>query len=73
MTLSQEDREWIKLVSRELIREVTENIILEHIRACPHGRSLLVSRWFLVGLSVGCGMCGGGIGFSLAKAILGVA
>ncbi len=69
-TMTDQDKEWVKLIAKELCFEVTKSIISEHIQSCPHGRSLMNSKWLLVGICIGSGMTGGGIGALMAKLLL---
>ena len=44
--------------------------IKEHIKTCPHGKSLLVSKTLLIGILIGVGLAGSGVGFTLAGFLL---
>jgi len=70
MTMTEEDKEWVKLVARELAFAVNKEVIVEHIKSCPHGQALLGSKWFLVGVCIGCSIAGSGISLALAKIIM---
>ncbi len=63
--LSDQDRAYIREVAINSAAEVSERIIervLEwHVKACPHGKSILASKWGLLGLCVGSGIGGGGL------------
>ena len=72
MALREQDREWVRLTSRELVFEVTKEVIKSHIEKCPHGRAILMSKWFLIGICTGPGLLGGGAGFLLAKLFAGL-
>ena len=65
MALSEQDREYIREVAVNAATEVCERIIehvLEwHVDACPHGKSILASKWGLLGLCIGSGVGGGGV------------
>lgn len=65
MALSEQDRAYIKEVAINSATEVCERIIehmLEwHIEACPHGKSILASKWGFLGVCLGSGVGGGGI------------
>ena len=65
MALSKGDTAILKEVARELIKEV----LAQHIESCPYGRSLLVSKWFLIGLCIGSGVAGGGIVAAVFKMV----
>ncbi len=68
MALNEGDKAECKEIAREIIKEV----LLEHIASCPHGKSLLVSKWFLVGVCIGCSIAGSGISLAMAKIIFAV-
>lgn len=65
MTLSDQDREYIREVAVNSATEVSERIIERmlkwHISACPYGKSILASKWALLGLCIGSGVGGGGM------------
>jgi hypothetical protein len=72
MAMTQQDREMVELIAREVACEVGKELgraqtaavaqMLElHTASCPHGRRLLESRWFLAGIAaLGLVVCGGG-------------
>lgn len=74
MALSEQDRDWIKLTSRELTYEVVKNVLIEHIANCPHGQKQLTYKHLIVGIVIGASLFGGigGAGFAIAKAMLGL-
>ncbi len=63
--LSEQDRQYIREVAINSATEVSERIIervLEwHVGACPHGKSILASKWGLLGVCIGSGIGGGGM------------
>lgn len=63
--LSEQDRNYIKEVAINSATEVSERIIervLEwHVKACPHGKSILASKWGFLGACLGSGVGGGGM------------
>ncbi len=65
MALSEQDREYIREVAinsaGEVSKQVIEDVLKWHIDACPHGKSILASKWGLLGLCVGSGVGGGGM------------
>lgn len=61
----------VQAVIEVVARKVTEQVIAEHIRSCPHGQKLAVRWAMLVGICVGAGAFGGGAGFALVKSFLG--
>ena len=67
MALTDGDKAECKEIAREIVKEV----MVEHIASCPHGKSLLASKMFLMGMSIGSGAAGGGIALALARVIMG--
>ena len=65
MALSDQDRAYIREVAVNAATEVSERIIehvLEwHVEACPHGKSILASKWGVLGMCSGSGVGGGGM------------
>ena len=72
MALTEQDREWIQMTARELCREVIEVVMVEHIKTCPHGKSILIGKWLAIGMLVGSGVAGGASGCIFVKLILGL-
>jgi len=72
MPLSENDKEWVKLIAREIAFAVNKAVIIEHIKSCPHGKALLMSKWFLIGICLGPGIIGGSAGFAIAKLLAGM-
>jgi len=67
MALSEGD----KNTCRELAREIIKEVLILHIAACPHGKSILASKMLLVGMCIGSGVASGGVVFGLVKLISG--
>jgi len=44
---------------QEVVREVTPEILRQHVESCPWGRRLMRVFWVGVGIGVGTGMLGG--------------
>ena len=65
MALSQGDIAECKEIAREIVKEV----LIEHIKCCPHGRVILASKWLLIGMCIASGLTGGGMVFTLVKLI----
>ena len=63
MPLSKSDIAECKEIAREIIKEVLK----EHIASCPHGKTLLVSKWFMAGCFIGSGAMGGGVSAVIIK------
>lgn len=65
MALTEGDKAECKEIARAIVREVLEM----HIAVCPHGRTLLSSRWLLFGVCIGSGFGGGAFVLALIKAL----
>ncbi len=63
MTLTEGD----KAICAEIAREIIEKVLLEHIKSCPHGKSLLMNKVLVIGLCIGSGVGGGSIGALFSK------
>ena len=65
MALSDQDRAYIREVAvnaaGEVSKQVIEDVLKWHTEACPHGKSILASKWGLLGLCIGSGIGGGGM------------
>lgn len=59
-----------KAECKEIAREIVKEVLIEHIASCPHGKTLLANRWFLIGICIGSGIAGGSAALGLAKVIL---
>ena len=68
MALTDGDRAECKEIAREIIKEV----IKEHILMCPHGRSYMKTIAFVIGMTVGSGIAGGGVALGIAKLLTGI-
>lgn len=68
--LTDDEKEWIKMVAREVGFQVVKEATAEHIASCPHGKNLGKFRAWLIGVAVGCSLGGGAGGFALAKIML---
>jgi len=75
MALSEQDREYIREVAinsaGEVSKQVIEDVLKWHIDACPHGKSIIASKWGLVGWCLGSGVSGGGVAAVLIKLFAG--
>ena len=71
MSLSDQDRDYIREVAvnaaGEVSKQIIEDMLKWHTEACPHGKSILASRWGVVGVCLGSGVGGGGIVTILIK------
>ena len=71
MTLSETDKEWVKMLAEKVAFEVNKEVIATHIASCPHGQKMIVGKWLIIGIFVGCAVASGlGAGGVLALARL---
>lgn len=69
MALTEADKDWIKLLARDVAFKVNKEVLVAHIASCPHGQKLLFGKWLIVGIFVGCAVASGlGAGGVLAVA-----
>ena len=65
MSLSAPDREYIREVAincaGEVSKEVIKDVLKWHVDACPHGKTIIASKWGLAGWCLGSGVFGGGL------------
>lgn len=57
---------------KEIARAIVKEVLIEHIASCPHGRTLLASKMFLIGICIGSGVAGGSAALGLARLIIGL-
>lgn len=73
--LTKEDKENIDLRTERMITKTIPVAIKAaldtHITSCPHGKTLLISKWMLIGTMIGSAGGGIGGGFALAKLVAG--
>lgn len=71
MSLSEQDRDWVKAMGHETARAIIKEVIVEHISTCPHGKRLSAGKNMVLGVCLGAGIFGGGggVGFWIAKLI----
>ena len=58
---------------REVARLIVKEVLIEHIASCPHGKSLLASKWMMVGLCFGTSVAsfaGSSFAVGLTKVIM---
>jgi len=58
-----------ELITERVVSKVTKELLIQHIDSCPHGKTLLKSKFLIVGSIIGAGI-GGGIGGGGIVAIL---
>ena len=65
MALTKQDRAYIREVAvnaaGEVSKQIIEDMLKWHTEACPHGKSILASKWGLLGVCIGSGVGGGGM------------
>ncbi len=75
MALTKEDKDWIKLLARDVAFKVNKEVLVTHIASCPHGQKMVVGKWLIVGIFVGCavasGLGAGGV-IALARLLAGI-
>jgi len=59
-----------KAMCAEIAREIIEKIIDKHVESCPHGMTIMKSKWFIVGCIISAGICGGLGGGGLVAILL---
>jgi len=71
MALTEQDRAYIREVAvnaaTEVSKQIIEDMLKWHIEACPHGKSILASKWGFLGACLGSGIGGGGIAAMLME------
>jgi hypothetical protein len=67
MALSHGDIAECKEIGRTIVKEA----LAEHIKSCPHGKTILASKMFLMGVCIGSGFAGGGLALAVAKLLAG--
>ena len=67
MALTEGDKAECKEIARQIIQEV----LTVHIQICPHGKTILTSKWLLIGVLVGSGASGGTLALAIMKLIAG--
>lgn len=65
MALSEGDKNTCKELAREIIAEVLK----DHIKICPYGRSMHKFVWVSIGIAIGSGIAGGGLVLGFVKAL----
>ena len=60
--LNEQDREWLRLVAREIAFEVVKECLVVHESNCPHGRRWGQVKFLLIGAAVSAAAFGAGSG-----------
>lgn len=66
MKLTDDEKEWVKLIAAEVSRAIIEQVVEVHIKCCPHAQ-IANKRWYLL-LGVVSGVSGGA-GFGISQLI----
>jgi len=71
MALSEQDRAYIREVAvnsaTEVSKQIIEDMLKWHIDSCPFGKSIIASKWVLLGVCIGSGLSGGSMVAVLIK------
>ena len=47
MALTEADKDWIKLLARDVAFKVNKEVLISHIASCPHGQKMIVGKWLI--------------------------
>jgi hypothetical protein len=72
MALSEQDKEWVQLISERLTYAVVEKVMLKHVEDCPYGQRQINYKHLIIGIIIGAGLLGGGSGLVMLKSLLGI-
>lgn len=72
MALSEQDKEWVQLISEKLTYAVVEKVMLKHIEDCPYGQRQINYKHLIIGIIIGASLLGGGSGLMILKSLLGI-
>lgn len=67
MNLSESD----KALFKEIVREVSKEVLEQHINNCPYGKKIIASMWLIAGIGIGSGLASGGLVLAIAKVFIG--
>lgn len=56
-----------KIECKEIARAINKEVLVEHVQACPYGRSLLKLTFISIGIAIGSGLASGGIIVAVLK------
>jgi hypothetical protein len=59
-----------KALCQEYARLIIQEVLTEHIKACPIGRSLLKFTCLSIGIAIGSGFVSSGVVLAVAKLVL---
>lgn len=75
MALTELEQKYIREVAvnsaTEVCKQIIEDLLKWHIKACPHGKTILASKWGLLGLCVGSGFGGATLFAAISKIFFG--
>jgi len=66
MALTEGDKAICAQIAGEVITKVLEG----HVKTCPYGIQIKVSKAYLIGVCIGSGLAGGGVGAAIFAAVL---
>ena len=72
MALSNDDKEWVKLISEKLTYEVTEKVLAEHVKQCPINQKQINYKHLIIGIIIGATILTGGGGLTILLKYIGV-
>ena len=64
MILGPDEKEWIRLTSKEIINQVVSGVIEAHILNCPYGKKISSFKQLLIGIGIGALIFGSGLGIA---------
>ncbi|HUW31045.1 MAG TPA: hypothetical protein VM223_05480 [Planctomycetota bacterium] len=59
--LTDEDKEWIRLIGREIAFAVFNEALPAHEAMCPHGQKLVKMKWLMIGIGIGIPLASAGL------------
>jgi len=72
MALTLQDKEWVQLTTKELVREVTLELLKAHEVSCPIGQAFARNKAFITGVIIGVGLFCGSAGYGVARLLQGI-
>lgn len=71
MPLTEGDKAQCREMAGIVADEIITRVIKAHIESCPHGKSILLSKGFVIGIFIGSGAIGGGVVVAVLKMFTG--
>jgi phosphoribosylformylglycinamidine (FGAM) synthase-like amidotransferase family enzyme len=62
-----------KAECKEIAREIVKEVLLEHIKSCPHGKTIFATRFIVIGICFGTAIAsfaGSTVAITVAKMLL---